>query len=164
MGISSVIALLGQLREENRELKGEVGRLAQEVRAMRREMRRQGNETPKTTPQYRLPLSTMEEFLAVEALLKQDAQQRQLMLSTLALCRGNEAGVAVRRMLRSLLPNDLASRFNWAGKGKKMAFKDTNLHDVLFDALQKQLPGSTHAVFGDSVKKWLKYAPERGGG
>ena len=31
-------------------------------------------------------------------------------------------------------------------------------------ALQKQLPGSTAVVFGETVKKWLKYAPEREGG
>ncbi|XP_060777384.1 uncharacterized protein LOC132886574 isoform X3 [Neoarius graeffei] len=78
MGISTVIALLGQLREENRELKGEVGRLAQEVRALRREMGRQ--DTPQTSPLIKLPLSTMEEFLAVEALVKEDAKQKQLMV------------------------------------------------------------------------------------
>ncbi|XP_060770056.1 uncharacterized protein LOC132881528 [Neoarius graeffei] len=162
MGISTVIALLGQLREENRELKGEVGRLAQEVRALRREMGRQ--DTPQTSPLIKLPLSTMEEFLAAEALVKEDAKQKQLMVSTLALCGGTDVGVTVRRMLRSLLVNSLASQFNWAGKGEKTAFKDTKIHDVLFDALQKQLPGSTHATFSDAIKKWLKYAPEREGG
>ncbi|XP_060778972.1 uncharacterized protein LOC132887516 [Neoarius graeffei] len=162
MGISTVIALLGQLREENRELKGEVGRLAQEVRALRREMGRQ--DTPQTSPLIKLPLSTMEEFLAAEALVKEDAKQKQLMVSTLALCGGTDVGVTVRRMLRSLLVNSLASQFNWAGKGEKTAFKDTKIHDVLFDALQKQLPGSTHATFSDAIKKWLKYALEREGG
>ncbi|XP_060788703.1 uncharacterized protein LOC132893526 [Neoarius graeffei] len=153
MGISTVIALLGQLREENRELKGEVGRLAQEVRALRREMGRQ--DTPQTLPLIKLPLSTMEEFLAAEALVKEDAKQKQLMVSTLALCGGTDVGVTVRRMLRSLLVNSLASQFNWAGKGEKTAFKDTKIHDVLFDALQKQLPGSTHATFSDAIKMWL---------
>ncbi|XP_060767126.1 uncharacterized protein LOC132874754 isoform X2 [Neoarius graeffei] len=133
MGISTVIALLGQLREENRELKGEVGRLAQEVRALRREMGRQ--DTPQTSPLIKLPLSTMEEFLAAEALVKEDAKQKQLMVSTLALCGGTNVGVTVRRMLRSLLVNSLASQFNWAGKGEKTAFKDTKIHDVLFGRL-----------------------------
>ncbi|KAL2102395.1 hypothetical protein ACEWY4_001563 [Coilia grayii] len=161
MGISTVISLLNHLREDNRQLKEEVGRLAQEVRAMRREMGRQ--ETPQTSPLFPLPLSTMEEFKAAEALLKANGTQMKVMVSTLALCGGTEAGAIVRRMLRTLLSNGLASQFNWAGKGEKTAFKHTNVHDVLFDALQKQLPGSTHAVFGDNVKKWLKYAPERGG-
>ena len=31
-------------------------------------------------------------------------------------------------------------------------------------ALQKQLPGTTHIVFSGTLKKWLKYAPEREGG
>ncbi|XP_060769273.1 uncharacterized protein LOC132876053 isoform X2 [Neoarius graeffei] len=169
MGISTVISLLGQLREEIRELKGEnremkgmIGRLEQEVRAQRREMGRQ--DTPQTSPLTKLPLSTMEEFLAAEALVKEDAKQKQLMVSTLALCGGTDVGVTVRQMLRSLLDNSLASQFNWAGKGEKTAFKDTKMHDVLFDALQKQLPGSTRANFSDAVKKWLKYAPEREGG
>ncbi|XP_060789467.1 uncharacterized protein LOC132894127 isoform X2 [Neoarius graeffei] len=140
MGISTVISLLGQLREEIRELKGEnremkgmIGRLEQEVRAQRREMGRQ--DTPQTSPLTKLPLSTMEEFLAAEALVKEDAKQKQLMVSTLALCGGTDVGVTVRRMLRSLLDNSLASQFNWAGKGEKTAFKDTKMHDVLFGRL-----------------------------
>ena len=30
-------------------------------------------------------------------------------------------------------------------------------------ALQKQLPGTTHIVYSGTLKKWLKYAPEREG-
>ncbi|KAK0136715.1 hypothetical protein N1851_027122 [Merluccius polli] len=60
--------------------------------------------------------------------------------------------------------NNLARRFNWAGKGFKEAFKNTVLSDVLFAALQKQLPGTTHIVYSGTLKKWLKYAPEREGG
>ncbi|XP_060775125.1 uncharacterized protein LOC132884981 [Neoarius graeffei] len=141
MGISTVISLLGQLREEIRELKGEnremkgmIGRLEQEVRAQRREMGRQ--DTPQTSPLTKLPLSTMEEFLAAEALVKENAKQKQLMVSTLALCGGTDVGVTVRRMLRSLLDNSLASQFNWAGKGEKTAFKDTKMHDVLFEVAE----------------------------
>lgn len=56
-------------------------------------------------------------------------------VSTLALCGGNNAGATVRRMLKSVFANSLASQFNWAGKGQKMAFKDTKIHDVLFGKL-----------------------------
>ncbi|CAL8236144.1 unnamed protein product, partial [Arctogadus glacialis] len=65
---------------------------------------------------------------------------------------------------------DLNIQSNWRAhcrrgrKGFKEAFKSTVLSDVLFAALQKQLPGTTHIVFSGTLKKWLKYAPEREGG
>ncbi|XP_076842085.1 uncharacterized protein LOC143486116 [Brachyhypopomus gauderio] len=89
---------------------------------------------------------------------------KQIWESYLSIMGGHTQEMVVRRLLTHALFNGLASQLNWAGKGHKRAFKDTALHDIMFAALQKQIPGSTHIGFADAVKKWLKYAPDRGGG
>ncbi|XP_076130792.1 uncharacterized protein LOC143112403 [Alosa pseudoharengus] len=121
--------------------------------------------TPEASPSnIKLPLNTIEEFEQAEALIKENPLEKQKMISTFTLVGGHTAEVTVRRMLQNGLTNNLASLFNWAGKGHKKPFKETMLSDVLYAALQKQLPGSTIMIYEGTVKKWLKYAPERDGG
>ena len=58
-------------------------------------------------------------------------------ITTFSLIGGHTAEEAVRRMLQSGLTNNLAGRFNCAGKGFKEAFKSTVLSDVLFGMFVK---------------------------
>ncbi|KAK0140171.1 hypothetical protein N1851_022925 [Merluccius polli] len=163
MGISKVLELLSKVLEENKSIKAEITNLRSEVRALRREMVRP--VAPEASPSsIKLPLSTMEEFKLAEAAMRETPCEKQKMIITFSLIGGHTAEEAVRRMLQSGLTNNLARRFNWAGKGFKEAFKNTVLSDVMFAALQKQLPGTTHMVYSGTLKKWLKYAPEREGG
>ncbi|CAL8301786.1 unnamed protein product [Gadus morhua 'NCC'] len=163
MGISKVVELLSKVLEENKLMKAEITNLGSEVRALRREMVRPVAPEAAASS-IKLPLRTMEEFQLAEAVMRETPCEKQKMILTFSLIGGHTAEEAVRRMLQSGLTNNLACRFNWAGKGFKEAFKSTVLSDVLFAALQKQLPGTTHIVFSGTLKKWLKYAPEREGG
>ncbi|KAK0147818.1 hypothetical protein N1851_012508 [Merluccius polli] len=163
MGISKVLELLSKVLEENKSIKAEITNLRSEVRALSREMVRP--VAPEASPSsIKLPLSTMEEFKLAEAAMRETPCEKQKMITTFSLIGGHTAEEAVRRMLQSGLTNNLARRFNWAGKGFKEAFKNTVLSEVMFAALQKQLPGTTHMVYSGTLKKWLKYAPEREGG
>ncbi|XP_049329689.1 uncharacterized protein LOC111189375 isoform X2 [Astyanax mexicanus] len=162
MGLSKVLQMLAQTLEENRETKEELKKLTQEVKALRRDLVSQNTE--RTSPSViRLPLGTMAELDQAEIILK-NPEERQKMVSYFAITGGHTQDILVRRMLACALTNSLASQMNWAGKGHKRAFKDTALHDVMSAALQKQLPGSTQLQFAETIKKWLKYAPEREGG
>ena len=38
----------------------------------------------------------------------------------------------IRRMLSAVLTNNLASKFNWAGKGEKRGLKETLMQDCMF--------------------------------
>ncbi|XP_041921756.1 uncharacterized protein LOC121685350 isoform X1 [Alosa sapidissima] len=163
IGLTKVIQLLSQVLDENRQMKEEISKLGSDIRALRREMVRQA--TPEASPSnIKLSLNTMEEFEQAEALIKENPLKKQKMISTFTLVGGHTAEVTVRRMLQNGLTNNLASLFNWAGKGHKKPFKETMLSDVLYAALQKQLPGSTIMIYEGTVKKWLKYVPERDGG
>ncbi|XP_076135989.1 uncharacterized protein LOC143118776 isoform X1 [Alosa pseudoharengus] len=160
IGITKVLGMLAQVLHENKDMRGEIAKLSQEVRALRREM---GNRESEGPCSIKFPLSDTEGFDLAETILR-DPSEKKKMVSFFALVGGHMAENVTRRMLCQAMTNSLASQFNWAGKGQKRAFKDTVLHDVMFAALQKQLPGSTVLVFGETVKKWLKYAPEKEGG
>ncbi|MED6267853.1 hypothetical protein CHARACLAT_016261 [Characodon lateralis] len=73
-------------------------------------------------------------------------------------------------MLATAITNALASRFNWAGKKDKRCseskkpFKDTTLQDCMLAAAQQFDSQLTDKDFSETVKKWLRYAPERDGG
>ncbi|KAK0148590.1 hypothetical protein N1851_011075 [Merluccius polli] len=152
MGISKVLELLSKVLEEDKSIKAEITNLRSEVRALRREMVRP--VAPEASPSsIKLPLSTMEEFKLAEAAMRETPCEKQKMIITFSLIGGHTAEEAVRRMLQSGLTNNLARRFNWAGKGFKEAFKNTVLSDVMFAALQKQLPGTTHMVYSGTLKK-----------
>ncbi|KAK0150997.1 hypothetical protein N1851_007870 [Merluccius polli] len=163
IGISKVLQLLSQVLEDNKTIKEEVTKLGNDIRALRREMGRQ--VTPEASPPLiKLPLSSMEDFEQAEALMRENPHEKKKLISTFALIGGHTAELTVRRMLQNGLTNNLACNFNWAGKGHKKPFRETSLSDVLFAALQKQLPGSTQMQYEGTLKKWLKYAPEREGG
>ncbi|XP_062406791.1 uncharacterized protein LOC134097855 [Sardina pilchardus] len=163
IGISKVLQLLSQVLEDNKMIKEEVTKLGSDIRALRREMGRQ--VTPEASPSLiKLPLSSMEDFQQAEALMRENPHEKKKLISTFALIGGHTAELTVRRMLQNGLTNNLACNFNWAGKGHKKPFRETSLSDVLFAGLQKQLPGSTQMAYEGTVKKWLKYAPEREGG
>ncbi|KAL2087967.1 hypothetical protein ACEWY4_016795 [Coilia grayii] len=162
IGISKVVHLLSEVLEENKNMREDIKKLGNELRALRREVGA-GAASEASPPAIKLPLTTTEDFVRAEALMKEPTEKKR-MISTLALVGGLTAEVAVRRMLQGCLTNQLASKFNWAGKGLKESFKNAILSDVLFAALQKTHPGSTMAVYEGTVKKWLKYAPDRDGG
>ncbi|XP_062396679.1 uncharacterized protein LOC134087287 isoform X2 [Sardina pilchardus] len=161
IGITKVLGMLAQVLQENKEMRGEISKLSQEVRCLRREIgSRESEEAPCS---IKLPLGDEEGFDQAETILREPSEKKK-MVSFFALVGGHTAEIITRRMLGQAMTNSLACHFNWAGKGQKRAFKNTVLHDVMFAALQKQLSGSTAVVFGETVKKWLKYAPEREGG
>ncbi|MEQ2315518.1 hypothetical protein AMECASPLE_023221 [Ameca splendens] len=72
-------------------------------------------------------------------------------------------------MLATAMTNALASQFNWAGKKdqrcseSKKPFKYTTQH-CMFAAGRQFDAKLTDKDYSETVKKWLRYAPEREGG
>ncbi|KAI4827661.1 hypothetical protein KUCAC02_031042 [Chaenocephalus aceratus] len=86
-----------------------------------------------------LPIANEDDFNEAESLLKNESV-RQKMIARLALVGGTNSENLIRRMLATALTNALASAARQ------------------FD---RKL---THNGFSETVKKWLRYAPEREGG
>ncbi|XP_071331172.1 uncharacterized protein [Trachinotus anak] len=110
-----------------------------------------------------LPLTNEEQFDEAEAALKEETIRRK-MITRLALVGGTNSDMMIRRMLSSTMTNSLASIFNWAGKGQKRAFKDTLMQDCMFAAVRQFDCKLLEFQYSETVKKWLRYAPERSGG
>ncbi|XP_049451182.1 uncharacterized protein LOC125900324 [Epinephelus fuscoguttatus] len=110
-----------------------------------------------------LPLTNEEQFDEAEAALKEETVRRK-MISRLALVGGTNSDMMIRRMLSSTMTNSLACLFNWAGKGQKRAFKDTLLQNCMFAAVRQFDRKLLEFPYSETVKKWLRYAPERSGG
>ncbi|XP_071326127.1 uncharacterized protein [Trachinotus anak] len=110
-----------------------------------------------------LPLTNEEQFDEAEAALKEETIRRK-MITRLALVGGTNSDMMIRRMLSSTMKNSLASIFNWAGKGQKRAFKDTLMQDCMFAAVRQFDRKLLEFQYSETVKKWLRYAPERSGG
>ncbi|CAL9683291.1 unnamed protein product [Knipowitschia caucasica] len=106
------------------------------------------------------PLMTKEQFNDLETVLKEEAMRRKL-VARLTLVGGVDSGCMIRRMASAVLSNQLACLFNWKGKGGKRAFESTSLLDCMFAAARHYDKSITELAFGDVVKKWLRYAPER---
>ncbi|KAI9537670.1 hypothetical protein NQZ68_022331 [Dissostichus eleginoides] len=115
-----------------------------------------------------LPIANEDDFNEAESLLKNESV-RQKMIARLALVGGTNSENLIRRMLATALTNALACRYNWAGKkdkrcSSKKPFKETAIQDCMFAAARQFDRKLTHNDFSETVKKWLRYAPEREGG
>ncbi|CAL8382662.1 unnamed protein product [Gadus morhua 'NCC'] len=119
---------------------------------------------PDLAPANKLPMQSMEDFNEVQTSLKSDVSVRQKMIARLASVGGTSSEAMIRRMLGSSISNSLACDFNWAGKGTKQAFSQTIIQDCMFAAARRYDKKNSHLDFSNTVKRWLRYAPERVGG
>ncbi|KAI9547874.1 hypothetical protein NQZ68_012891 [Dissostichus eleginoides] len=151
--------------------------LSRDVQFIKNELA-EGNMTPAgsqgpgsaTTHMFpiQLPIANEDDFNEAESLLKNESV-RQKMIARLALVGGTNSENLIRRMLATALTNALACRYNWAGKkdkrcSSKKPFKETAIQDCMFAAARQFDRKLTHNDFSETVKKWLRYAPEREGG
>ncbi|KAJ8363062.1 hypothetical protein SKAU_G00118930 [Synaphobranchus kaupii] len=166
IGVNKMTAMLAQVIHEIKEVRQDALTIQTELKEIKDFLGRSSQSSDSlvlTTPSVLLPLKNIEQFDEAERVLQRETE-RHKMVSRFAMVGGANIDVVVRRMLSAALTNQLACSFNWAGKGTKRAFKETLVQDCMFGAVQHRMKGTTHLVFAEIVKKWLRYAPERGGG
>ncbi|XP_068993186.1 uncharacterized protein [Neodiprion pinetum] len=112
-----------------------------------------------------LPIETMEEFANLEELLKSN-EHRIYLTQKLSSIGGTSGRQCVLAVLKSLLTNELAMQFNWAGRDK-IAFQKTLVMQVIYDAVKATFHGKElvsdikEANIAAAVKDWLKLARSR---
>ncbi|CAL8342903.1 unnamed protein product [Arctogadus glacialis] len=100
--------------------------------------------------EFKFPMNCEEDLQRVEDLLREKSQEKALAAHLSAL-GGCNPGDAVRRILRHILTNHFALKFNWLGRGgKKLAF-----------ASYKNISASDCEAV---IKNWLKCSGDRSGG
>ncbi|CAG7786227.1 unnamed protein product [Allacma fusca] len=103
---------------------------------------------------FSLPVKTMEHMLK----LNQE-------LSILTAIGGTNVGDATRKVLSRLMSNNVASNFNWEGRGNKTRFRDFNICDIAIEAVFEFFDRkSSLTSIENAVKAWLKLSPFRKNG
>ncbi|XP_046870105.1 uncharacterized protein LOC124462540 isoform X2 [Hypomesus transpacificus] len=164
LALSKVLWALGELKEEVQALRQETVQMRAEMKMLGTKSK-SGSNDPQTIsrPPVSLPLTTFAMLEEMEQMLLSEVE-RQKLTTYYTVLGGHTAKDFTRRLLMQTFTNSFASSLNWAGKGIKTGLKSTKVQDCMFYAVRKLFPGQTHAEFYDTVKRWLRYAPERDGG
>ncbi|CAG9820693.1 unnamed protein product [Phaedon cochleariae] len=116
---------------------------------------------------HNLPVSNKQEYKALERFLNKELSFEYNMKKRFAAIGGASVRNTVMGMLKFLLRNEVAMKFNWAGSDKR-PFKTTNMMKVIKEAAIYSYRGRddqdlTDEVIEESVKDWLKLAKARYG-
>ncbi|XP_077512760.1 uncharacterized protein LOC144123921 [Amblyomma americanum] len=110
------------------------------------------------------PLLISEPFTSVDDLLKfnekLDKENFALLVRELVQLGGKNSNVAAKRMLAYVLSDQLATKFSWVGRKNKLNFSALKMSNAIIAAAAEFLQGSM-ANIEDSIKSWLRHAPER---
>ncbi|XP_046410899.1 uncharacterized protein [Neodiprion pinetum] len=113
----------------------------------------------------KLPLNSMEDFSNLENILKSE-EHRTYLTGKLASVGGTSGRQCVLAIMRSLLTNELAMQFNWAGRDK-VPFQKTLTMETVYEAVKqtflgkKEIGDATETSVSCAVKDWLKLARSR---
>ncbi|XP_016425152.1 uncharacterized protein LOC107753515 isoform X1 [Sinocyclocheilus rhinocerous] len=86
----------------------------------------------------KLPLRTIKDVARTERQLTKNATTRQKYVRYLSRLGGFGQKDVIKNIMRHVLTDDLATKFNWQGRGNKKPFSKLILTDVIRDAASKQ--------------------------
>ncbi|XP_036141670.1 uncharacterized protein LOC118645174 [Monomorium pharaonis] len=107
-------------------------------------------------------MTTLEDIIKLEEYLEKEKNILNLgsYLSTIG-GRGDITSIT-NKILRRLLSDTIASSYSFFGKrNNKKSFANLKLNNVVITSVQKALPNTTQHEVEDSIKVWLKHAPQR---
>ncbi|KAF6773998.1 hypothetical protein AHF37_06576 [Paragonimus kellicotti] len=115
-------------------------------------------------PALRL-LKTNEEMDILESSLS-DENKFDSFVHTISSIGGADLSDVVRRILQSLVHNDLAKTINWKGTNGKRNFSSMRLASAIKAAVScnVRLENITHESIEKRIQRWFQNAPDRDGG
>ncbi|KAK4877336.1 hypothetical protein RN001_009842 [Aquatica leii] len=109
-----------------------------------------------------LPLKTLDDFNKFEDITTTwDIKDKQAFMLHLQSLGGNALVSKVNNIMRHLLSDNLACKFNFYGKGDKLPINDTKIVEIITDALLMSGNSATKKGIEDCIKVWLRGAPQR---
>ncbi|CAH0550199.1 unnamed protein product [Brassicogethes aeneus] len=111
-----------------------------------------------------LPISNKKSFKELEEFLEND-DNKQYMTRRLAAIGGSNIRNTTMNILKFLLTNQVAMKYNWSGRDKR-SFKNTNMMKVINDAVKMSYNGRdqlgvSEFNIANAIKDWLKLAKHR---
>ncbi|XP_056635961.1 uncharacterized protein LOC130901655 [Diorhabda carinulata] len=149
-----VITLLKTIREQNNQI-------LQWIRKQDRSGNHASNTDLPDDIGVQFPLNSQEDITKLETYLSE--KNNCLALSAyLSTFGGRDFTGHTNRILNFLFTYSLATNWNFCGKrGEKKAFKNLNVKDVIIGAVRKSSPLVSQKEIEDTIKVWLKHAPEK---
>ncbi|XP_056631476.1 uncharacterized protein LOC130441716 [Diorhabda sublineata] len=149
-----VITLLKTIREQNNQI-------LQWIRKQDRSGNHASNTDLPDDIGVQFPLNSQEDITKLVTYLSE--KNNCLALSAyLSTFGGRDFTGHTNRILNFLFTYSLATNWNFCGKrGEKKAFKNLNVKDVIIGAVRKSSPLVSQKEIEDTIKVWLKHAPEK---
>ncbi|KAK4880342.1 hypothetical protein RN001_008488 [Aquatica leii] len=144
-----IIALLQQISEQNKQILKYISKQDSVSSSVNQP------EIPVT-----LPLKKEEDLNILENFLIEQTNSFALS-SYLSTLGGRDTTSLTNNILKRCLTNELASAYSFRGKGKKRAFTDLSLKNVVVGAVKKKNPQTTERDIEYHIKVWLKHSPQR---
>ncbi|XP_039312222.1 uncharacterized protein LOC120359295 isoform X2 [Solenopsis invicta] len=115
---------------------------------------------PENLPLH-LPLKTSEDVNLLEEYINDETNCSNL-CSFLSSLGGRDTTNKTNKILKQLLTDDLCKNYSFYGKrlGKK-SFSTLLMKNMVINAVKATTPGATNQAIEDSIKVWLKHAPQR---
>ncbi|XP_016660122.1 uncharacterized protein LOC100164891 isoform X2 [Acyrthosiphon pisum] len=109
------------------------------------------------------PLSDEIQLLEIESMMSNDKEFYSKMVITLKALGGSDFTAIVNTILARLMTNCLALRYSFAGKRKKISFKETfpTILKTIINVVRFHKPTSTHKQIHDQIGRWLVHAQLR---
>ncbi|XP_011874181.1 PREDICTED: uncharacterized protein LOC105565515 isoform X2 [Vollenhovia emeryi] len=110
---------------------------------------------------FQFPMKSLHDVDYVEQILKEKTQI-DILNASLSTIGGRDVSSKVARILKYLFIDALAAKFSFYGKRlNKRPFSDLCLKSVIIDSIKRNTPGVNNKEIEDSIKIWLKHAPDR---
>ncbi|KAF8569167.1 hypothetical protein P879_03757 [Paragonimus westermani] len=122
-----------------------------------------GSTSSTVKPALRL-LKTNEEMDILESSLSDD-NKFDSFVHTISSIGGADLSDVVKRILQSLVHNDLAKTINWKGTNGKRNFSSMRLASLIKAAVScNGFENTTHESIEKRIQRWFQNAPDRDGG
>ncbi|XP_078036313.1 uncharacterized protein LOC144469675 [Augochlora pura] len=111
-------------------------------------------------PQLQFPLSTERDILTFESILN-NSEEFENGVQELYKMGGDNCYQFVKRVLTTLITNDLALQYSWMGRKAKKAFNKLNTANLIICAAAKASIAGNRKDIEMSIQQWLKRASDR---
>ncbi|XP_047986901.1 uncharacterized protein LOC125238336 [Leguminivora glycinivorella] len=112
-------------------------------------------------PEFKFPIQNADELTTTELLIEKKENYDNL-VSYMRTIGGRDIASKVSRLMKFCFTDQLAQQYNFYGKrSNKKPFCQLRLRDCIVEGVVTTTSGSTAKDVEDSIKIWLKHAPER---
>ncbi|CAL1671768.1 unnamed protein product [Lasius platythorax] len=108
-----------------------------------------------------LPLNSIENFLELEDILKDDDEALTQVVNKVLLIGGKNEKDFLRRTLSAIFTDNLASICSWTGQKNNFKIKDTYIIIGIKKAFRTAFPRVTERDFEFSIMEWFRFATVR---